>query len=206
MTYLKHAKQSFDELCVRGFCRALVFVLSTPALAVLSAADRPRTLSFELEDQFGDQYSTADFEGKPVIVIGSDRAGRQESRVWAQTVGKLIETDVALQGRAEILRIADLRGVPGFLKGTVTKQLRRGLETPILLDWDGQVVGFYDFQPEIANVVLVNGDGAVILRIESREPHSEEIEDLKRAVLDLESSSKAQIFPWERPALLGSCL
>ncbi len=186
--------------------KALAFVLLAPTLASPAAAEPPRALSFELEDQFGDLHSTADVEGRPVIVIGSDRAGRQESQIWAQTVGSLMETDGELQGRAEILRIADLRGVPVFLKGTVRKQLRRGLETPLLLDWDGQVVGIYDFQPEIANVVLLDGDGTVVLRIESREPQKEEVENLRRAVLDLKSSSTAQVFRWQRPTLLGSCL
>lgn len=202
----QHSKHPNGVRCVRVFSRALAFVLLASTLAGLSAADRPEALSFELEDQFGALYSTADFEGRPVIVIGSDRAGRQESQIWAQTVGRLLETDGELQGRAEILRIADLRSVPGFLKGKVTKQLQRSLETPLLLDWGGQVVGFYEFQPETANVVLLNRDGAVVLRIESGEPQKEEVENLKRAVLDLESSSTPLDFQWERHALLGSCL
>jgi len=206
MKSLKHLKHPRSIYRVRIFSQVLAFVMLAPTLADLSAAEPRQALSFDLEDQFGDLHSTADVEGRPVIVIGSDRAGRRESQIWAQTVGSLMETDAELQGRAEILRIADLRGVPAFLKGSVRKQLRRGLETPLLLDWDGQVVGIYDFQPEIANVVLLNRDGAVVLRIESREPQKEEVENLRRAVLDLESSSTAQVFNWQRPTLLGSCL
>lgn len=201
MKSLKPPKHSQNARRVRVLTQALALVLLSPTLVSLSAADRTEALRFELEDQFGDLHSAADFEGRPVILIGSDRAGRQESQIWAQTVGNLLETDAGLLGRAEILRIADLRGVPRFVKGTVTKQLRRGLETSLLLDWDGQVVGFYEFQPEIANVVLLNRDGAVVLRIESGEPQREELEDLKRAMLALESPSTDQVFQWERPSL-----
>ena len=204
--YLKHSNRA--DFARRA--RLVSWVLAGGLLASmptnLSAGDQPKSLSFELEDQFGDRHSTGDLEGKPVILIGGDRAGRQGSQDWALTVGKLLETDVALQGRAEVLRIADLRGVPGFLKGTVTKQLRKSLSTSLLLDWDGQVVSPYGFQPNLANVVLLDREGAVLLRIESSQPREEEIGELKEALLDLEDPSSREASQWKNAILLGSCL
>lgn len=172
----------------------------------LSAQDSASMPAFELQDQFGRLHLSTDWAGVPVVLIGSDRAGRYQSQEWAVAVTELVakERDFSLQ--VKVLRVADLRGVPGFLKGKVTKQIRRTLETSLLLDWEGQVVSHYGFQSALANVVLMNRNGSVVTVIRSTQLHPDEMNELKNALLSLEAAAPERVEPWNRTVLLGSCL
>ena len=61
--------------------------------------------------------------------------------------------------------VADVRGVPGFLRGRVKRVFREGLPHPVLLDWDGGVLGELGPKPGGPNVYLVGCDGRVLLGV-----------------------------------------
>lgn len=198
---LKHSKRALRVLL--GFVVVLLNGgLATRGLA--EPADLKRGLpNFSLEDQFGASIASYALEGRPVIVIGSDRGGWDSSRDWSRAIAELLDSREGESLDTAIVQVADLRTVPRFLRPTVGQQIRRRVETSLLLDWQGEIAGPFNFKPEKANVVMLRRDGSVVAHIVSNLPKAEELEEVREALADLEVTEDEAPTAWLRGVLLG---
>ncbi len=148
--------------------QALLMIL---ALFLTAPAIRAETalIDFEIEDQFKVKHDRTGFLGKPFYLLGSDREGKVYNREW----GPAIRDGMKARGideQIEELGLADLRGVPFFLKGFVRGKFPKEDVGPILMDWKGRFPKAYDFMPGDCNILVFGARGELLLRHHGKEP------------------------------------
>ena len=85
-------------------------------------------------------------------------------------------TDVASWLR--ILRVADVRGVPFFLKGRVRGEFPQEPESWVLMDWKGKFALAYEWLPDTSNVSLFDRDSILIHQDSGKDPEAGTIPDI----------------------------
>lgn len=161
-------------------------VLGAVAASATEPISTPQAqLEFELEDQFGRRYDSSEFVDRRLIVIGGDREASNDTRAWAQEARKLVDAETYQEASVEIIRVADLRAVPAGFRGLVAKKMRRNYETPVLMDWQGVVADRFEFQPGLANVVIVDELGVVHLLLQAMQPQPQQVDQLKHVLAAL---------------------
>jgi hypothetical protein len=136
--------------------------------AGVSLAQDSTLIRFELKDQFNNVHTENDFQKKFIILVGSDHDGSKYNSVW----GKAIHDSLAkmeMQNLVQFLPVADLRGVPFFLKGFVRSKFPKEQARWILMDWKGQFAQAYQFVPAECNIIIFDPDGKIIYLTSVRE-------------------------------------
>ena len=172
---------------------ALVHVSALPA-------QETSLIPFELEDQFDRTYRGVDYADRIVIVLGSDREGTEFNQPWGEALNELVEAQNATE-RVTFLPVADLQGVPFFIKGMVRRRFPKEPDRWALMDWDGDFDEAYGFTPEATNVLLFAPDGRLVEHIHGREVEEALLELIAaplRALLEDAGSSGAPDAPAHR--------
>ncbi|MEM1181702.1 MAG: hypothetical protein AAGM22_25385 [Acidobacteriota bacterium] len=149
----------------------LLCLLSTSADArtMGSDADGPaRLISFQLEDQFGETLSTADLEGRAVLVIAADGSASDFTGAWSAALGDAI-AELKLTEKIDVIGLADQRRVPSFIRGTVRESFSSDPADATLLDWKGAFAKAYDFKKKHCNILLFTADGVTAHQAAVRE-------------------------------------
>lgn len=157
-------------------------LLEGPVLAAERGAEMP---SFELTDQFGRQRSDEEFSGRSVILVGGDRGGQEWAGKWAEAIESLLSRGQIREIDMELLRIADLSGTPRFsmIEKRITRDLRER-QSSILLDWHGVLARAFEFEPGVANVILVGPDGEALFQAHFTEIQMSGLERLLEIIVD----------------------
>ncbi|MFN0067764.1 MAG: hypothetical protein ACKVYV_09030 [Limisphaerales bacterium] len=135
----------------RGFFTALML-----ALAVRAGAGEVQLASFQLKDQFGAEHRIEFPRARPLLLVVGDRRGSEEVGGWVPPLKE------RWAHGADIVGVADVSAVPGFLRGRVTEGIRRQTPAyPLLLDFGGGVTEALGCVPRAANVFLVTTNGTV---------------------------------------------
>jgi len=151
---------------------AIWFAGITPSIAQDSVL-----ISFKMKDQFGKSHSNADFQNKIVILIGSDREGSNYNSNWGRAIhDSLAEKNFTSQ--VVFLPVANLRGVPFFLKGFVKGKFPQNPARWILLDWKGQFAESYGFKPGLSNILIFDQDGKLVYQTAVGEIDSAELKKI----------------------------
>jgi hypothetical protein len=131
-------------------------------------------MSFELEDQFRNSHSHADFKGRVLVVIGSDRGGASAAENWGKALARSLkpETD---SGRMSLIALADLEGVPFFLKDYVGGKFSKNAGDWALMDWKGLFADSYGFIAGNANVLVFDKEGVLVYQAHYRECRPDEV-------------------------------
>ena len=135
-------------LCGCFFCCAGTF----PRLGSL--------MSFEMEDQFRNSHSHADFKGRVLVVIGSDREGAPEAENWGKALSQSMKPERD-SGRLNLIGLSNLKGVPFFLKDYVRGKFSQSAGDWALMDWKGLFADSYGFIAGNANVVVFDKEGVL---------------------------------------------
>jgi hypothetical protein len=174
---------------------AIVLALALALSGELLAESTPEPVSplrFELEDQFGELHTSDQVDSQYLILIGGDRRASEESRQWAATAHGFL-TDSALNlASVQVVRVADLRGIPAAMKGLVSKKMRGRYSTPVLMDWHGDLAGRFGFQPNVANIALIEISGEIVMQMQPELPEEQQIANLKQALAELKPVSPSQ--------------
>ncbi|MBL7976215.1 MAG: redoxin domain-containing protein [Candidatus Kapabacteria bacterium] len=130
---------------------ATVFVCTLVAAAFATASlIGKKAISFTVKDQFEKEWKWEQFKGKNVLLFICDKDGRAYADAWVKPLR------AAFGNQCEYVAIGDMSGVPFFIKGFVKGKIRDGMPQPLLLDWDGDIVEYYNCKEDVMNVVMVD--------------------------------------------------
>ena len=111
---------------------------------------------FTIEDQHAKKWRSGDYVGKNVLYVLSDRSGYEYSENWTEPLVK------KFGDRLTFVPVADVRSVPGFLKGLIRSKFEDEFKYPILMDWDGILIEAFSMVEDVPNLVLTNESGVVV--------------------------------------------
>jgi hypothetical protein len=123
---------------------------------------------FEIKDQFDNVHRDTDYTGRILIVFGSDREGSAFHDDWESAVRDSVDVEWSSE-IVTYLSVADLRGVPFFVKGSVKKKFSQNEDEWILLDWKGRFAKTYGFKKDATNIIVFASDGTLIGHSSGRE-------------------------------------
>ena len=117
-------------------------------------------MTFEMEDQFRNSHSHADFKDRMLVVIGSDRGGASAAEKWGKALSHSLKPEMD-SGKMSLVALADLEGVPFFLKDYVRGKFSQNAGDWALMDWKGLFADSYGFIAGNANVVVFDKEGVL---------------------------------------------
>ena len=141
-------------------------------------------IDFEVKDQFGRVHSHQDYINGVVVVIGSDKDGSQFNGLWGAAIHDSLKNDPEY-GRIAFLALADLRGVPFFLKGLVKGKFPKDRDKWVLMDWKGRFARAYRFEPESTNILVFAPGGKLMHRVHGREVEVDVLRGIIATVRDV---------------------
>jgi hypothetical protein len=131
-------------------------------------------VSFEMEDQFRNPHSYADFRDRVLIVIGSDRGGASAAEKWGKALSHSLKPEMD-SGKMSLVALADLEGVPFFLKDYVRGKFSQNAGEWALLDWKGLFADSYGFMAGNANVLVFDKEGVLLYQAHFSECRSDQV-------------------------------
>jgi hypothetical protein len=137
-------------------------------LVALARPQDSTLVQFKIKDQFNREYTEKDFAGKIIFLIGSDKEGNKFNHAWGKAVGDSIRNQPGRQ-HVQFLRVADLRGVPFFLKGMIKGKFPKEEKKWVLLDWKGHFPKTYGFVKGACNILIFDRRGALVHKTAERE-------------------------------------
>lgn len=128
--------------------------------AIFSTSFASDLIDFQMKDQFDRNHLAGDYRGKPLMLLGGDRAGNEYRRIWENAITDSLRVT---PDQLTALRVADLRGVPFFLKGFVKSKFpQTDPRHHILMDWRGVFAQAYQFEDEHANILIFDSMGRLV--------------------------------------------
>jgi hypothetical protein len=131
-------------------------------------------MSFDMEDQFRNSHSHADFKGRVLVVIGSDRGGASAAKNWGKALARSLKPEMD-SGLMSLIALADLKGVPFFLKDYVRGEFYKNAGDWALMDWKGLFADSYGFIAGNANVLVFDKEGVLVYQAHYRECRPDEV-------------------------------
>ena len=165
---------------MKRFLMTVMIFLVPFALAYAENAIGEKAPEFTLQDQYEKTVSLKQYEGSIIVLIASDKEGREQNTAWKKAVREKYGDSVAVQG------LADVSSVPFFLKGSVRSDFKKDAES-ILLDWKGEVFKAYGLTKGVSNVILIDKEGTVRHRT-SGQASSEAVQELFKKIDNLLAS------------------
>jgi hypothetical protein len=171
---------------------AVYLVLSVLAVGAAAQTADPVLIDFELTDQFEQIHRDDDWRGDVLLLIGSDRNGSQFSAVWEQAVRENT-TGFADMGSLRIVHVADVSGVPFFLKGVVRRKFPGDAGNPIILDWKGAFATAYGFDKDKANMLVFDRNAGLRHQVAAAEIDSRKLAELIDVLIALSGRHNANV-------------
>lgn len=168
-------------------CTAWLLILLFPFLTLFVFAQENILIPFELKDQFDHPHADKEFSSHIVILIGSDKGGSQYNRFWGKAIHDSLKQENGFK-HIKFLAVADLRGVPFFLKGFVKGKFSKDGENWVLMDWKGTFATSYQFEADASNIIIFKRDGKLVY---------------KTAVHDLEQETLGELLTILRQLMRG---
>lgn len=178
------------KLLLMDHIRIEIFAL---VLAGVVFAQDSSLIKFNLEDQYKQEYSHDQFLGKVLIVMGSDREGSQYNEAWGRMIHDSLQS-FEVEDSVAFVAVANLEGVPRLLRGIVRRKFPKNGHRSILLDWEGEFAGAYQYQGGCTNIQLFNREGEMRHQFFGKEAESHAIQELLKEIKSLFSDSSLSSF------------
>lgn len=133
-----------------------------------AAAGESELIDFEIKDQFDVVHRDEDLRGEVVVLIGSGKEGAEFNRVWGEAIRDTLAVDGLEQAYTKVA-VADVRGVPFFLKGMVKGKFPEEPERWVLADWKGRFAQAYEFDEQSSNILIFDRKGSLVHQTAGRE-------------------------------------
>lgn len=143
-----------------------ITILITLCLGTLFAQEKQEKLiTFKMEDQFENMYSSDDYKGKMVIVITSDREGSDYNKVWGKTLNDSLTANKKKLGTIPILAVANLEAVPYLMRSIVQSFFPDNPKNKIIMDWEGKFAQAYNVAAAKSNILLFDKEHKLITHL-----------------------------------------
>jgi hypothetical protein len=171
-----------------------VLVLLPFCIAPVQADPSEGALPFpiELRDQHDLPRRLAFPRTNITVLTIADRKGAEQVDGWIDALKARYSDRISLYG------IADVRGAPSFLRGTIRRKFQAARPHPIMLDWSGEVCARLKYERDVANLLVFDRNGAILGRFAGRASGT----NLARvcAVLDQTLAGRAELKRESDPA------
>jgi hypothetical protein len=121
--------------------------------------DAAKATAFELKDQYNQVSSYRFPKAKLTILIFGDRKGSEQIEGWVRPLWDRYQDRVDQKG------VAVLSAVPSFMRPIIRTMFRSKVKYSVLLDWTGDVATAYAYQSGRANLILIDQQGKIVLRL-----------------------------------------
>lgn len=170
-----------SQLRVAWVARRTCTLLLLAALVLPAAGQPPQLIEYELEDQFEAEHSDAEVRDVVAVVIAAGRKGREHTTPWGDAVRERLGERIA-SGLVAVVPVADLRGVPGFLKGRIRGRFPEENGRWVLMDWKGRFAEAYALEEEAVSLLLFDAGGALVTRLSAGAVNEASLEHLAALV------------------------
>ncbi len=153
---------------------ALALTCLLPMATVAAPAE---LIDFKVEDQFKKIHTRDEVRGKLFIIVGADRKGSEFTGAWSDAIMSGIRR-LGVQDRVVAVGLADLRGLPFFLKGMIRGKFAEKSKGWSIMDWKGVFPKAYGFENDRANILVFGPDGGLLHRTSGQEVVPGEIDVL----------------------------
>jgi hypothetical protein len=143
----------------------------------------PRLTTVYLMDQFNQPQSLVFPQPAISVLTVADRKGSEQITAWVKSLKERLSQGIRIRG------VADVSTVPRVLRPFVRKRFAEKFKHPVMLDWEGRLVGQLNPRRRVANVYLLGTNGVVLLAL-SGEVTTSALEQLA-AVIDNNIPSSA---------------
>jgi hypothetical protein len=130
-----------------------------------------------MEDQFRNSYTHADFQDRVLVVIGTDREGAPVAENWGKALSESLQPEKDA-GSLDLIGLANLRGIPFFLKGYVRGKFPQNASDWTLMDWQGLFADSYGFVKGNANVLVFDKKGVLLHQTHYDECRPDQVKSL----------------------------
>jgi len=114
---------------------------------------------FALKDQYNQLASYRFPPERVTVLIFGDRKGSEQIEGWVRPLWDRYQTRIDQRG------VAVLSSVPSMVRGLVRTIFRSQVKYSVLLDWKGDVSQAYGYQNGRANLILIDRQGRIVLRL-----------------------------------------
>ena len=133
----------------------------------LSSSIGNKSISYVLEDQYGNEHKSVNIQGKRQLLFLADRSGSDFTSNWTKVLEPLYRNTI------EFVAFADVSSVPGFLKGFIKGKFKDSYSNPILMDWEGKLFEYYNCPEGIPTIVFIDNKGIIRYKISGKGTSSE---------------------------------
>ncbi len=125
----------------------------------------------ELRDQYDEPQRLAFPSTNIVVLTIADKKGSEQINGWVAALKARYPRSIELRGLAEV------GGVPGFLRAKVRKKFQETRTYPVMMDWSGTNCAAFHYLKNVANVLVIARDGNIQANVvgPAREPAIKEL-------------------------------
>lgn len=166
---------------VRRLLAPVALILATAGVMASEVEPRAVLIDFEIADQLGKSYSNEEYVGRGLVILASDRKGSRYNPIW----GKAIDQRLEQEGLSEVfavLGMANMKGVPKFLRNMIRGKFPKDENKRVLLDWEGLFETAYGFEKKVSNILVFDPSHQLVFRTTGTELDSRKLENLIDAV------------------------
>ena len=145
----------------------VITLLLLSSFIALSSSIGNKSISYVLEDQYGNEHKSVNIQGKRQLLFLADRSGSDFTSNWTKVLEPLYRNTI------EFVAFADVSSVPGFLKGFIKGKFKESYSNPILMDWDGKLFEYYNCPEGIPTIVFIDNKGIIRYKISGKGTSSE---------------------------------
>jgi hypothetical protein len=129
---------------------------------VSATESAPMALEFRLFDQYGKSYEIIYPRDKTCVLVFADKWGCTQVEGWVRPLYERYQDTIAILG------VAQLDGVPKWLRSTLVRIFKRSIKFSVMMDWTGEVCMGYAYPGGNAYVVIVNPQGAILHQVQGK--------------------------------------
>lgn len=145
----------------------VITLLLLSSFIALSSSIGSKSISYVLEDQYGNEHKSVNIQGKRQLLFLADRSGSDFTSNWTKVLEPLYRNTF------EFVAFADVSSVPGFLKGFIKGKFKDSYSNPILMDWEGKLFEYYNCPEGIPTIVFIDNKGIIRYKISGKGTSSE---------------------------------
>jgi hypothetical protein len=156
---LSDNSQTFNKLINMKQLKAIILSFAVICLFLSNqvfASDKAK--DFSLKDQFGNVLEYKFPREKVTVLAFGDKDGSDQLEAWIRPLYDKY-TD-----KVDIMGVAELSAVPAIARGIVRAMIKKKSKKAVMLDWDGKVSKDFKYEKKLANIILIDKSGNIIIK------------------------------------------